>query len=144
MDWFWNRKLGKKEYLMSKGLFILLSILILGTFTWAIIITHGSDQNHPYLYCPQNTQGECRNMLYNSPDCGIKIPADSPVCTTPFISAGNHLGTLPPFIFSYFWTIVFIEILIILFINHFFFNKGFFKDFKENFKEEDKDEIENL
>lgn len=108
---------------MNKGLFVLMSILILGTFSYALWVTGGSDRAYPYLTCSGKV--DCRNPLFNSSDCGLRIPSDSPVCTQEFVLAGGSLGTKPPFIYEFFWTFIVVEIFLVLGLNHLLFNKGF-------------------
>lgn len=146
MNWFWNRRIGKKDYLMSKALFIFLSIFIMTIFTWAIIATQGSDTRYPYLYCPTShagqswnytgpdgaaysvNQAKCKNPLYQSPDCGTIIPSDSEICTTEYLASGTSLGTPPPFIYKYFWDFTLGGIFLFLLVNHLLFNRSFFKE----------------
>lgn len=116
-----------KTYFMHKGLFALMSLLIFLAFTWALIDTGASDKNNVYLSCPKSSLSACRNPLFESSDCGVKIPSGSPACTVEFIGPGYSVGVPPPFIFSYFWSIVLAVIGLILLVNHLLFNRGFFK-----------------
>lgn len=125
MDWFWRRNWGKKNYLMNKGFFFLLSFLILVTFAYALMVTNGDDSLNIFLSCPGDLN--CKNPLFNSSDCGVKIPANSSYCTMPVILAGSSLGSPPPFIYTYFWFIIVLEAFFVLGLNHWLFNRGFFK-----------------
>lgn len=125
MEYFWNRQVKDKTYRMNKMLFIIMSVLILSTFTWALVTTGGNDKLSPYLTCPPETR--CVNPLYKSSICGKTLPANSDFCTIPYLAAGTSLGNPPPFIFQYFWTLILIEVLGVLSLNHLLYNKGFFK-----------------
>lgn len=125
-------------FLMYKGLFFLMSILILGTFGYALYVTGGSDSSYPYVHCPG--PGDCRNPLFNSSDCGLKIPSDSLVCTQELVLGGGSFGVEPPFIYKYFWSFILVEIVFVLVLNHLLFNKGFFRGFKLEGGEGDEEE----
>lgn len=125
MDWFWKSQFNNKNYLMHKGLFCLMSLLVLLTLIYTLISTSYSNEVHPYLECKSSSK--CINQLFNSPDCGSKIPLDSAFCTQEFLLPGESLGVSPPFIYNYFWFFVIFEMTSVLLLNHFLFNKGFFK-----------------
>jgi hypothetical protein len=144
MDWFWRRKVEDKSYVMHKGLFILMSVLILSAFAWAVVVTNGDDTIHPYLTCTDSKP--CINPLFNSLDCGIKIPSDSDVCVTELILPGQSLGVAPPFIVSWFWSLVLFVMVLVLLLNHLLFNRNFFRKgfFKDWLKEDDSDEVKKF
>ena len=136
MDWFWKRKVGEKVYLMHKGLFLLLCVGVLVVFFWTLLEIGDGDDLRVFVSCPSSSPTNpfgisgCRNPFFNSSNCGVKIPSNSSVCTTEFLMAGASLGKPTPWIYTYFWLIVWSFILLVLVVNHNLFNTGFFKGFE--------------
>jgi hypothetical protein len=134
MDWFWRRSWGKKTYLMNKGFFFLLCVLVLGCLGLVLWSVGGSGDDFVYVSCPSSAGvnsfgvGGCLNPLFNSSDCGGRLKSDSVFCTTERLSAGQSLGTRPSWLVQNFGMVMVLIFGVVFVANHLLFNKGFFKD----------------
>jgi len=106
------------KYKFSRKLFrvYMVLVLVLGIFAAADFWVTGSDH---YLVC--SSASPCVNPFYDN--CPSKL-SDKSICEREFLPAGFESGAMPGFFYQTFSSMVWILFIVMLFINHYKYNRG--------------------
>jgi hypothetical protein len=126
------KKAGDRQYRFFLPFVWIAIVLLLGLAFWGFHLSGWTLKPFYFMECEE--LGGCVNDYYNSLGCLDSVYSDTPLCTQPSLVFGESIGVRPPFIVAYSLELSFAILFLWLFLNHFFFNKGFFKGWKYDFE----------
>ena len=106
----------------SIGVFILLLF-----FIFLMVSQNGLQANKNfYVECIKPMGLYCENPVYNNVAyCGKVLDVNSQLCTQQFMVNGESIGIKPPSLLTYITPLTILYIVLLFFLNHIKYNRGF-------------------